>query len=89
MYRYVLSISSALVLAGEYAREALKRGLMLEEKFSVNPYKFGIGGATDSHTSLATAEEEISLANPSVLSRRRHGSSIPSSKATLARSRAI
>ncbi|WP_425091679.1 DUF3604 domain-containing protein [Tropicimonas sp. S265A] len=46
------------MLAGEYAREALKRGLLLEEKFGVNPYKFGMGGATDSHTSLATAEEE-------------------------------
>ncbi len=46
------------MLAGEYAREALKMGLALEEKFGVNPYKFGMGGATDSHTSLATAEEE-------------------------------
>ncbi|MEM0946577.1 MAG: DUF3604 domain-containing protein [Pseudomonadota bacterium] len=46
------------MLAGEYAREALKRGLALEEKFGVNPYKFGMGGATDSHTSLSTADEE-------------------------------
>ncbi len=46
------------MFAGEYAREALKRGLALEAKFGVNPYKFGVGGATDSHTSLATAEEE-------------------------------
>ncbi|MEM7076199.1 MAG: DUF3604 domain-containing protein [Pseudomonadota bacterium] len=45
------------MLAGEYAREALKRGLMLEQKFGVNPYKFGMGGGTDSHTSLTTAEE--------------------------------
>ena len=46
------------MLAGEYAREGLKRGLALEAKFGVNPYKFGIVGATDSHTSLPTAEEE-------------------------------
>ncbi len=46
------------MLAGEYAREALKNGLVLEEKFGVNPYKFGMIGATDSHTSLATAEED-------------------------------
>ena len=46
------------MLAGEYAREALKRGLMLEKKFGTNPYKFGMVGATDSHTALATAEEE-------------------------------
>ena len=46
------------MLAGEYAREALKNGLVLEEKFGTNPYKFGMVGATDSHTALATAEEE-------------------------------
>ena len=46
------------MLAGEYAREALKRGLALEAKLGTNPYKFGMIGATDSHTSLATAQED-------------------------------
>jgi len=46
------------MLAGEYAREALKRGLELERKFGTNPYQFGMIGATDSHTSLATAQED-------------------------------
>ena len=46
------------MLAGEYAREALKRGLIIESKLGTNPYKFGMIGATDSHTSLATTEEE-------------------------------
>jgi hypothetical protein len=46
------------MLAGEYAREALKSGLALEKKLGTNPYKFGIVGATDSHTSLPTAEED-------------------------------
>ena len=46
------------MLAGEYAREALKRGLALEKKFGTNPYKFGMIGSTDSHTSLATAQED-------------------------------
>jgi hypothetical protein len=46
------------MLAGEYAREALKRGLELERKFGTNPYQFGLIGATDSHTSLATAQED-------------------------------
>jgi hypothetical protein len=35
------------MLAGEYAREGLKRGLMLEQKLGTNPYKFGMVGATD------------------------------------------
>jgi hypothetical protein len=46
------------MLAGEYAREALKRGLALEERLGTNPYKFGMIGSTDSHTSLATAQED-------------------------------
>jgi hypothetical protein len=46
------------MLQREYAREALKNGLKLEKKFGTNPYKFGMVGATDSHTSLATAEED-------------------------------
>jgi len=46
------------MLKGEYAREALKQGLLLERKLGYNPYKFGFGGATDSHTSLATADED-------------------------------
>ena len=46
------------MLAGEYARSALKIGLGLEEKLGTNPYKFGMVGSTDSHTSLATAQED-------------------------------
>ena len=46
------------MLAGEYAREALKRGLAIEGKLGTNPYKFGLIGSTDSHTSLAAIEED-------------------------------
>ncbi len=46
------------MLQYEYAREALKNGLKLEQKLGTNPYKFGMVGSTDSHTGLATAEEE-------------------------------
>ena len=46
------------MLAGEYAREALKRGMKIEQELGVNPYKFGMVGATDSHTGMATAQED-------------------------------
>ena len=46
------------MLAGEYGREALKRGLKLKGDLGTNPYKFGFLGATDSHTGLATAQED-------------------------------
>ena len=42
----------------EYAREALKRGMAYEAKFGVNPFKFGMIGSSDSHTSLATTTED-------------------------------
>jgi hypothetical protein len=42
----------------EYAREALKTGLMLEDRLGVNPFKFGMIGSTDSHTGLAAVEED-------------------------------
>mgnify|MGYP000849617203 FL=1 len=45
------------MFAGEYVREALKRGLEIEAKTGVNPYKFGVIGSTDSHTALATADD--------------------------------
>ena len=46
------------MLVGEYAREALKRGLEIEKNLGINPYKFGMIGSTDSHTSLATTQED-------------------------------
>ena len=46
------------MLAREYAREALKSGLALQARLGTNPYKFGLVGSTDSHTALATAQED-------------------------------
>ncbi len=46
------------MLQWEYTRSALKTGLQLERKLGVNPYKFGLVGSTDAHTSLAAVEEE-------------------------------
>ena len=42
----------------EYAREALKRGMAYEAELGTNPFKFGVVGSTDSHTSLASTEED-------------------------------
>ncbi len=46
------------MLQFEYAREALKNGLLMEERLGINPYKFGLVGSTDAHTALAAVEEE-------------------------------
>jgi hypothetical protein len=42
---------------GDFARAALGRGLQIEAKVGTNPYKFGMIGSTDSHTGMASAEE--------------------------------
>ena len=46
------------MLQFEYARSALKIGLKLEQQLGVNPYKFGMIGSTDAHTSLSAVEED-------------------------------
>jgi hypothetical protein len=46
------------MLQYEYAREALKNGLAFGARLGTNPFKLGLVGSTDSHTSLAAVEEE-------------------------------
>ena len=41
-----------------YARSALKLGLGKEAELGANPFKFGMIGSTDSHTALATADQD-------------------------------
>jgi hypothetical protein len=46
------------MLQYEYARSALRLGIQLEQKLGANPYKFGMIGSTDTHTSLNTTRED-------------------------------
>ncbi len=41
----------------DYARSALLRGLQVQGKVGINPYKFGMIGSTDSHTGLSNITE--------------------------------
>jgi hypothetical protein len=43
---------------GDYIRSALKRGLAMGRELGTNPYQFGVIGSTDSHTAMASAEED-------------------------------
>jgi len=54
----LLKNKETIAKAGDYARSALKRGLVAEDRIGVNPYKFGMIGSTDSHTAMASAEED-------------------------------
>ena len=42
----------------EYARPVLQLGMQLEQQLGVNPFAFGLMGSTDSHTPLATADDD-------------------------------
>jgi hypothetical protein len=55
--KYVETNRETVEMAGDYARSALKRGLVVEDRIGVNPYKFGMIGSTDSHTSMSSYEE--------------------------------
>jgi hypothetical protein len=46
------------MLPFNYVRSALKLGLEHESKLGVNPFKFGLIGASDQHTSLSTTRAE-------------------------------
>ncbi|MEM1229631.1 MAG: DUF3604 domain-containing protein [Pseudomonadota bacterium] len=43
--------------AGSFIRSGLRTGLQIERRTGENPYRFGMIGSTDSHTSMASAEE--------------------------------
>jgi hypothetical protein len=55
------------MLPREYARQALARGLKYEAKIGANPFKFGLIGSTDSHTSLATTREDNFFGKASIV----------------------
>ncbi len=42
----------------EYAREALKNGIKVEQELGTNPFKYGMSAATDTHNGLTAAEED-------------------------------
>ncbi|CAB1369882.1 DUF3604 domain-containing protein [Denitratisoma oestradiolicum] len=42
---------------GSYVRDALGRGLLIQRRTGVNPYKFGAVGGTDFHNGLTTSAE--------------------------------
>lgn len=51
----------------EYARAALKRGLQYQQDLGVNPFKFGLVGGTDTHTSISSTTEDNFFGKVSVL----------------------
>tara|TARA_Y100000310_G_scaffold327780_1_gene394672 strand:+ start:1913 stop:3871 length:1959 start_codon:yes stop_codon:yes gene_type:complete len=53
--------------AGSYVREAYQNGLALEDQGVGNPYKFGLVGASDTHTAAISEDESNFFAKIGVL----------------------
>ncbi len=65
-----------VITKADYVRTGLMRGLEIENKIGVNPYKFGLIGSTDSHTGLASPDENNfwgKFAHDSTPDTKRHG----------------
>ncbi|WP_170417282.1 DUF3604 domain-containing protein [Ruegeria arenilitoris] len=53
-----VAIKTPEMLPYEYTRSALQIGLQVEQDIGMNPFKYGMIGASDSHTGLSTTREE-------------------------------
>jgi hypothetical protein len=57
LYRYLLGTETPGALDGSYIRQAYARGLEIEQRIGVNPFKYGLVGGTDFHSGLTSTEE--------------------------------
>ena len=49
---YVASDTAVTNFKGSYVRDAYRTGLEFQDKEGFNPYRFGLVGASDSHTGI-------------------------------------
>ena len=64
---YVGSNKPVTKFAGGYVRDALKRGLEIENDIGTNPYRLGIVAGSDGHNAASPYEEDNYFANHGVL----------------------
>jgi hypothetical protein len=57
IYESLLGVYQKSAVNGSYVREALANGLGIEAELGVNPFKFGMIGASDSHVAGGAFEE--------------------------------
>ena len=64
-YRVATTLQSAV--PGSYVRDAYLRGLTLTEQGTANPYRFGLVGASDTHTAAISVDESNFFAKVGLL----------------------
>ncbi|WP_438864388.1 DUF3604 domain-containing protein [Neptunicella sp.] len=67
MTSYIGSLKPITKFAGGYVRDALKRGLEIENTTGVNPYKLGFVSGSDGHDSAGPYEEDNYFSKAGVL----------------------
>jgi Protein of unknown function (DUF3604) len=67
MDSYVGTLRPVTRFAGGYVRDALRRGLEIEDRMGANPYRMGFVGASDSHNAAGSFEENNYFSKVGVL----------------------
>jgi hypothetical protein len=79
---YIGSTTPITKFDGGYVRKAMKDGLEIESKVGINPYKFGLVGASDTHNAAGSYEEDHYLSKVGIQdgTPERRGSAPPEGK---------
>ena len=79
---YIGSTTPITKFDGGYVRKAMKDGLEIESKVGINPYKFGLVGASDTHNAAGSYEEDHYLSKVGIQdgTPERRGSAPPAGK---------
>ena len=64
---YIGATTPVTKFDGGYVRKAIKDGLEIEARVGVNPYKFGLVGASDTHNAAGSYEEGSYLSKVGIL----------------------
>jgi hypothetical protein len=64
---YIGSAKRVTKFDGGYVRQALKDGLEIEQQVGVNPYKYGLVGASDNHNAAGMYEENNEYSQSGIL----------------------
>ncbi|HAK51829.1 MAG TPA: hypothetical protein DCM54_08000 [Gammaproteobacteria bacterium] len=69
---YIIASPEFSKIPGSYVREAYLNGMVMQESVGFNPYKFGVIGASDTHTGAGSFDEDNYWSKAGVLDAEPH-----------------